>query len=152
MIGVTTHEAMAASIGSDDGTGLRRRPRRLIVQDARRGQVYCQCFDADLRPIDEPGIETPEAAAARLKDGEWLLSGSGASLVQSYLDDTDRIEVADHVCLDAKGVAMAAAARLAKGEAPVLGFKLKPLYVRPPDAVRPKPFVTPAAKPAEAGV
>ena len=151
VIGVTTHEALAATLGPDHEPGPRRRPRRLIVQDARRGQVYRQSFDADLDPIDDLAIEAPETTAARLSDGDWLLSGSGASLVRPYLDDTNRIDIVDHVRLDAKGVALAAAARLGKGEAPISGFDLKPLYIRPPDAVRPKPLVTPGGQPAEAG-
>jgi tRNA threonylcarbamoyl adenosine modification protein YeaZ len=152
VIGVTTHEALAATLGSDDEASRRRRPRGLMIaQDARRGQVYRQGFDADLSPIDDLSIETPEATAERLRDGQWLLSGSGASLVRPHLDDEDRIAIIDHLRLDAKGVALAAAARLGKGEAPVSGFDLKPLYIRPPDAIRPKPFVTPNGQPAEAG-
>ena len=49
---------MATTLGLGDDASLRRRPRRLmIVQDARRGQVYRQCFDVDLRPIDELRVE-----------------------------------------------------------------------------------------------
>lgn len=151
VIGVTTHEALAATFGPVDDASLRRRPRRLIVQDARRGQVYSQCFDANLKPIDELRVETPEVAAECLRDGQWLLFGSGASLVQECLDDAADVTSVDDACLDARAVAMAAAARLSGGEAPIPGFDLTPLYIRPPDAVRPKPLVSPSERSVEMG-
>lgn len=151
VIGVTTHEALAATIGVEDDATQRGRPNRLIVQDARRGQVYSQCFDAGLRPIDELSVEAPEVVAKTLGDGRWLLAGTGAPLIKECLDEAADVMMDEGASLDARAVAMAAATRLSDGEAPIPGFDLTPLYIRPPDAIRPKPFVSPSEQSAEAG-
>jgi tRNA threonylcarbamoyladenosine biosynthesis protein TsaB len=147
VIGVATHEALAASIGpsgNEDATGSGARPRLLMIaQDARRGQVYVQRFDQDRRPLDEPRAETPEQAAADLEAGRWRLEGSGAALVRAFVDNAADIIMMDEARLDARGVAQAAHVRLMRGEDAALGFELRPLYLRAPDAVRPKPLMSP---------
>ncbi len=150
-IGVTSHEALAASMDFDLGADKAdQQPRSLmIVEDARRGQVYCQSFDSALTPLDAPRAETPEAVARKLACGHWHLAGSGAPLVGTWLNDTADVTLIDKASLDAKGVVRAAAARLAVGEKPLAGFDLMPLYVRPPDAIRPKPLVSPIGPPVE---
>lgn len=119
----------------------------MIAQDARRGRVYCQCFDAELNPLDDLVDEAPDSVAELLQQGSWRLGGSGAQAVRASLDDGVDVTLIDGSELDARAVALAADRRLAKGERPVRGFDLTPLYIRPPDAVRPKPLVS-ALKPA----
>ncbi len=148
-IGITTHEALAAGMGSDRGSTAAQEPSCLmIVEDARRGQVYCQSFGPDLQPLDDPGAEAPEDVARKLAHGRWRLAGSGGSLVLPWLDSTADVTLIEEVSLDARAVARSAADRLAAGEKPIAGFDLLPLYIRPPDAVRPKPLVTLAGQPA----
>lgn len=153
VIGLTTHEAIAANIGPDDVVDpTDRRSRRLMIaEDARRGQVYRQCFDTDLRPLDDLSAEAPDVTAQMLTRGRWQLGGSGASLVRENLDDIVDVTMVDDACLDAKGVAIAANARLVLGETPISGFDLQPLYIRPPDAVRPKPLVSRLRQSVEVG-
>lgn len=149
VIGITSHDALAASIRDDALDGLSDRPRRLMIaEDARRGQVYLQSFDADLHPLSDLRAEAPDDAAPELREGHWRLGGSGASLVRESLDrslpnDSPDVVMVDQIALDARGVARAASTRLASGEIPIAGFDLRPLYIRPPDAVRPKPLVSP---------
>ncbi|MGI9509868.1 MAG: tRNA (adenosine(37)-N6)-threonylcarbamoyltransferase complex dimerization subunit type 1 TsaB [Geminicoccaceae bacterium] len=137
VLAVTSHEALMATL-DDDPTG---RPS-MIAQDARRGEVYAQTFGADGRPRGEIEALAPAALADHLLTGGWRLAGSGAGLVVAALDDGADVEVIGSTALDAGAVALAAAKRLARGEMPVRGFELRPLYVRAPDAVPPAPLVS----------
>lgn len=156
VLGVTTHEARAANIGRDEVIGSDDQPESLmIVEDARRGEVYRQDFGVDGRPSGAIAAESPDQAAKALTSGRWCLAGSGAALVLDGLNaDQDGIglRVAGDAGLDARDVALAAHIRLASGEAPIPGFDLRPLYIRPPDAALPKPLVTPISRSAEASV
>lgn len=139
-IGVSSHEAIAVSIGMDNAN---RKRRLMIAKDARRGEVYLQLFENDVTPLGDVAAMAPDQAAIALSDGCWLLAGSGAHLVEPHLDDGHDVVAADAVSLDAGAVAMAAHRRLSAGETPIRGFDLLPLYVRAPDAVRPTPLVPP---------
>jgi tRNA threonylcarbamoyl adenosine modification protein YeaZ len=143
VIGLTSHQVLAARLGFDKADDLQARPRRLMIaEDARRGQVYVQSFDADLEPEGEIRVEAPEVAARELALGPWRLLGSGAALVLASLLEPADVIMVEGSGLDARGVAIAAAARLAAGDLPKPGFDLLPLYLRPPDAVRPQPLVS----------
>lgn len=150
VIGVTSHEALAARLHHDevDDPDHHRSRSLMIAEDARRGQVYCQSFDTDLRPESELRAEAPDVLAKELACGRWRLLGSGAPLVRACADAAADVVMADDIRLDASGVAIAASARLVAGEMPTAGFDLLPLYVRPPDAVRPKPLVSPVGQAA----
>ncbi|MGH1479927.1 MAG: tRNA (adenosine(37)-N6)-threonylcarbamoyltransferase complex dimerization subunit type 1 TsaB [Geminicoccales bacterium] len=141
VIGVTTHEALALSLVGDDVIGLSRPRPLMIAEDARRSQVYVQSFDVDLQPLGDVRACSPEIAAEELGFGPWDLGGSGAALVREHLDDHSVVTIVDEIGLDARAVALAASTRLIAGEKPMPGFDLLPLYIRAPDAVRPKPLV-----------
>ena len=144
VIGVTSHETIAASIGANASAVQGEPPRRLMVaEDARRGQVYRQAFDQELSPLGGIVAEAPEEAASALAAGRWLLAGSGADLVEEALSGAE-VMVKDHI-LDAGIVALAAERRLARGDQSIAGFDLAPLYIRPPDAIRPKPLISPSS-------
>lgn len=102
-----------------------------VALDARRGQVFLQCFDADGLARDEPLMLAPELAAARLR-GPHHLVGSGASAVLRHLDAS--AVTCGAAELDAVAVAGAATAARRRGELPVQGTALAPLYLRAPDA------------------
>ncbi len=137
VLGVTSMAAIAASIPADDDGGR----SLMVVQDARRNEVYAQPFDGGRRPIDEVRSLPPEEVADIVATGSWRLAGSGGSLVRAHLDDRDDIAMVAGATLDAAAVARAAVRRLAAGEAPTTGFALHPLYIRPPDARPPAPLV-----------
>ena len=146
-IGVTSLEALAARISANELLVQEDQPRSLMVaEDARRGQVYCQSFCSDLTPLTDPGANAPETVANQLSSGGWWLAGSGAALVQEYLADTADVIIVQGASQTAEGVAIAASRRLGLGERPVVGFDLAPLYIRAPDAIRPKPLVSPIAE------
>jgi tRNA threonylcarbamoyladenosine biosynthesis protein TsaB len=133
---VTTLEALAAQLAqtfADSGPPMRL--PIVAVRDARRGQVFIQRFEAEGRPVDRPRNLTPAAAAAEL-DGRLRLVGDGVPLLLSCLtaDRAARLEVLPDAVAGAEGVATAALAALARGEEPVDGFALAPLYIRDADA------------------
>lgn len=102
-----------------------------VVLDARRGQVFLQRFDSRGAPLDGPWVLAPELARARLR-GRHLLVGSGAPALLRYLDAA-AVTRGDAV-LDAVAVVRAAEGACRRGEAPVRGTELAPLYLREPDA------------------
>ena len=133
--GVGTLAALAGA-GSDvaDTTPI------AAVLDARRGEVYVQPFAVFGKPLAEPAIETAAAASARLRalsDGPWTLVGSGASLLSTPgtpvpADASSALDIA----------------RLGAA-APEAANPPRPLYLRAPDAKRPKPFLLGVPDPSD---
>ena len=127
---VTVHEAIAAGRGwvwdqnGDAGQALR------VMTRGGRGQVFVQDFDCDgvavgsihAVPADQPLPEPPFAVRVVSVGGARHDGGGDGSG-----------DIGEAV-LDARGVARAAALRMGRGDVPVCGFDLKPLYLRPPDA------------------
>jgi tRNA threonylcarbamoyladenosine biosynthesis protein TsaB len=118
---------------------------RLAAIDARRGQVYAQAFLPDMTPVAGPRALDPAAALDDLPAGPVQVVGSGAALVRAAALD-GRAITCEVIQPSAGAVARRAAARLAAGEAPLQGFALEPLYLRPPDARPPTPLVATAAR------
>lgn len=146
VLGVTSHEVLAAILNEDESE------RQLVIAlDARRGEVFAQAFGLDGRPLGEIEARAPAALADDLKAGSWRLSGSGARLVAETLDGGVDVEMIEAGPLRAGAVASAAAMRLSRGEAPIQGFALLPLYVRAPDAVPSAPLIS-ATKAVEVSV
>jgi tRNA threonylcarbamoyladenosine biosynthesis protein TsaB len=136
VIPVGSLEALAC--GLPPGAGL-----VLAALDARRGEVYSQCFGPDLAPLPgplgQPRAMSPQAAVARI-EGPVRLVGSGAGLVQAALPaSVSAVTLA--MRLDARLVARCAARRLAAGKHPMPGFEVRPCYLRAPDARPPVPLV-----------
>lgn len=139
VLGVTSHEALAASLQRSKGRTT------MIALDARRGEVYAQAFTIDGHPLGAIEAKAPARIADDLKTGAWRLAGSGAALVAEELAGNLDVKTLATPLVDAGMVVLAAAIRLAAGDAPAPGFALQPLYVRAPDAVPPTPLIsTPA--------
>ena len=117
--------AMVAERGGAGGLPI------AVVLDARRGHLFLQRFDASGMPLDGPMVVTPERAAAQLK-GPHLLIGDGVPAALRHLDA--RAMRFEDAVPDAAAVALAAEAMRRRGEAPVPGTDLLPLYLREPDA------------------
>ena len=140
VLGVTSHQAVAVNLMT---TGVEDSPM-LVALDARRGEVYAQTFAADGRSLSEIAAKSPCSVAAEIRTGCWRLAGSGVHLVATSAADESRFRRIETPPLDARSVARAAVVRLADGATPDRGFALKPLYVRAPDAVPPKPLISTA--------
>jgi tRNA threonylcarbamoyladenosine biosynthesis protein TsaB len=129
-IGITTFEALAAAVPADERAG-----RTLVAAlDTKRADVYLQLFDAALRPISEPLALAVAEVAQLLPAGPLLTVGDGAGLLAGILSGRDVVASRAAPHPDAGRVATLAAARLRTGspaEPPA------PLYLRPPDAIRP---------------
>lgn len=116
-----------------------RRGRTLAVLiDARRADLFLQCFDAagaPLDPADEPpSAVLPEALPACLPAGPLLLAGDGVAQALPFLTGReatplDTVEHADATVL----ARLAAAMPLPEPGAPPPA----PLYLRPPDVTLP---------------
>lgn len=98
-----------------------------VVLDARRGQLFCQRFAPDLAPLGPAEALDPEAAAQALADCRHL-AGPGVDRLPQVA--AQRLEAR----LNAAAVARAARRRQSRGEAPMAGEAVKPLYLRPADA------------------
>jgi tRNA threonylcarbamoyladenosine biosynthesis protein TsaB len=122
----TTLEVMAlgclARLGADAC-----RSGFLIAQDARRGELYVQLFDAAANSLTEPALATPDQAAALVETCK-LVAGSGATLIAAASADSDLGAVLPDLLPDAVHLA-----RLALRREP-LDKPASPLYLRAPDA------------------
>lgn len=126
--GITTTEALAAAAAQP---GL----ATVAVIDAKRDELYIQCFAADGTALTEPQLLNIADAANVLPVGPALLVGSGGALLKqaarnlSGRDDLQLSSVSPDP--DPVLVARLAAGRPKPAKAPA------PLYIRPPDAKLP---------------
>ena len=130
-IGVLTTDVLAEDVHQPNPD----RPIAVAI-DARRAEVYMQCFDHTGTSIDQPQCLLPEEAASYLatlpntSTKSWCLTGDGAErLAQAVTFDH---EVVCPRYPDAMVLAAIAANR------PVPDHQPRPVYVRPPDAALPK--------------
>lgn len=123
MIGVTTLEALAHGVDA----GLRAGRPVVAALDARRGEVYLQCFDGDLAPLGRPVAQAP--GDADLPDGAVVVVGNGALLVAAALPGPgDDIALEPDDLPDAAIVAVLAARRFDPAAPPAA--PPGPLYLR----------------------
>jgi len=125
-IGVTTLRVIAAR-ARDRGIG--RDAALAVVNDARRGEVYLQCFAADGSDLTGPQVLPPDAACDLLRAFAPVVIGSGAGLLPD-LEPAAAIVDAENLP-DARWVARCAACAALPDGPPV------PLYLRAPDAKLP---------------
>lgn len=121
-IGVTALEGLAA-----DARALRPARPILVLIDARRGEVYAQCFDAGGGALDDARATAIDLLNVEHDDVGIVLAGSGAELVDPARIPAERVltgRSSPHV----ETVARIAATKKPPHEAP------RPVYLRKPDA------------------
>jgi tRNA threonylcarbamoyladenosine biosynthesis protein TsaB len=130
LIGVTTLEAITwpARQGAADGTAI------AATFDARRNEIYLQCFAKDGSALTEPGLVSLDDLEAHLPDGPLLCVGTGADILHHRLEEAGRTVTLSNAppLPDARIVAEIASART-----PEPGVLPGPLYLRAPDAKLP---------------
>ena len=126
IVPVSSLNLMAMNFAVSAGRG-----RKIVVAtDARRGEVYVQCFDPHtLLPTAPPNAMSTTQAAAFIGSGPVVIAGSGASAVAESLRAAG---VAAEAILpdlqpDAIDMLFVAAER-------AVSANVAPLYLRPPDA------------------
>ncbi len=128
LVGVTTLEALAAA-----GAGLTGGSVAAAI-DARRGEVYVQCFSNDLTPLSEPCVVTPADAADVLRGHTPLIVGTGARIMRDVCGEAAgfTFDAAAPELSDACHVACRGAVKPSDGPPP------SPFYLRAPDAKLPQ--------------
>lgn len=133
IIGLSTFEAIGAALIHDG----HRHENCHIVFDARRSEVYVQCFDLTgpvPRPLTDGNVKSLSDAQDNASEG--MLVGSGAALIQSDLSITAGYDFPDATKFGWYGAHLTAGPnRLAR-----------PFYLRAPDAK--PPSAPPAPRPA----
>jgi tRNA threonylcarbamoyladenosine biosynthesis protein TsaB len=132
LAGVTTFAALARAIPEAEREGR----EVLVCVDGKRRDVFVQRFDAALAPLGAPGALDPDAAAAALCAGTYLIAGDGAIRLRAALAAGDagdstaaRLRFSSAVTPpDARHVAVLGQAA---GPSPT---PPRPFYIRPPDA------------------
>lgn len=130
--GVTTLEAVARAIPETARAG----GRVLVALDSKRADLYVQMFDGDLAPLTEPAALMADGLAALAAGGPLIVAGDAAARAIEALAGAGIAARA----ADAPGVPdaiMVGEIALARALPPV-GQAPGPIYLRPPDAVRPK--------------
>ncbi|HAD85985.1 MAG TPA: tRNA (adenosine(37)-N6)-threonylcarbamoyltransferase complex dimerization subunit type 1 TsaB [Rhodospirillaceae bacterium] len=134
---VTTLEAVAKAQPplpdrvADGAAGL------LVALDSKREDLYVQLFDRDLAPMTDPAAVMPDALAGLLPGGGAIsVAGDAAG---TACDALAAAGIAAHATggpgvPDAVVVGEIAIGR----DLPPVGQAPGPIYLRPPDAVRPK--------------
>ena len=129
VVALTAFDALAAGLVPDG------RPVAVAI-DSRRGPVFAQRFDPDLRALGDPAQIEPDEMAAWLGAGPWRIAGDGVANLagESFAAD---IELEAQIRrIRSSDVARAAAARVAAG---LRRLPAHPLYLRAPDVSLPKP-------------
>lgn len=133
VVGIPTLEVMAeaARLQYRDSQMDRPMPHNLLVAvDARKNQVYAQCFTEGVSAGAPAVVLSPQDAAKLVTEGTVILVGSGAASVAEYLAGSG-VEVLT-LFADLEPRADCLAAMAVKLEPSV--FPVRPLYLRPPDA------------------
>lgn len=125
----TAFEALAAGLVPDG------RPVAIAI-DSRRGPVFAQRFDADLRPTGAPAQIEPADMAAWLGAGPWRIAGDGVANLADESLPADVLLEPEARRIRAGDLARAA---LALGRAGIDRLPAHPLYLRAPDVSQPKP-------------
>lgn len=142
VVGITTFAALARSVPEAESV-----ERTLLVAvNGKRKDVFTQIFNADRRPVGEPGALDPGTALAVLPAGPLLVAGDGGPALKAALMDCaeagDGAEARIRFSSvmgppDAAEVATAGAHSLS-GEPLTAVLPPKPFYIRPPDARLPQ--------------
>lgn len=122
--GITTTETLAAAAAQP---GM----NTVAVIDAKRGELYIQCFAADSAALTAPQLLSIADAAAILPAGPAMLVGSGSVLLNDAAQRDDLLLSPVSPDPDPVLVAQLAAGRPRPSVSP------SPLYIRPPDAKLP---------------
>jgi len=131
VIGISTLVAIAATAAlPPDPAPL------LVVQDARRGEVYVELVEAPSGLGRGPQVLSLDNLAEAFPDRPLRLIGSGAELAADRLDGAVTID-GGAVLPDAAVVAALAVAQLEAHGAEAFIVPPGPLYLRAPDAKRP---------------
>ena len=132
LAGVTTLEAVARSVPEAARAGR----RVLVALDSKREDLYVQMFAYDLTPLSEPAAVMAGILPEILGDGPVLIAGDAADRALAALAVAGgSAELADVSGIpDAVQVGAAALSR----PLPPVGYRPAPIYLRPPDAVRPR--------------
>lgn len=132
LAGVTTLEAVARSVPEAARAGR----RVLVALDSKREDLYVQVFAPDLSLLTEPTAAMAEALPEICGPGPVLIVGDAADRALAALAAAGgTAESADVSGVpDAVQVAAAALSR----PLPPAGSRPAPIYLRPPDAVRPR--------------
>jgi tRNA threonylcarbamoyl adenosine modification protein YeaZ len=130
--GVCTLDALGLGLASVSGP----EQTRLVVLDARRGEVFVALYSAIGERLWEPLVAAPDELAERVAAlaAPPLAAGSGAVRFRQELANRG-VEIPD----DADPVHRVAAryvCALAEGAPSGGGDSLEPIYLRPPDAQR----------------
>jgi tRNA threonylcarbamoyladenosine biosynthesis protein TsaB len=134
--GVTTTETLATAAAQP---GL----NTVAVIDAKRDELYIQCFAPDGTALTEPQLLNIADAPGILPAGPAVLVGSGSELLKTAAQRDDLLISSASPDPDPVLVARLAAQRPRPETAPA------PLYIRPPDAKLPSAVAAPASqKPA----
>lgn len=143
VFGVRTLDAMAHRVPSQV-----RGHFVCAIMDARKGQVYAALYrsDADvLTTVMEGTLDTAENVLTRVRElttGGCLFIGEGTrvygELIEDLMDGRASSTVGEEYPSTAAGVACIAEKRFLNGTPDTL-HTLMPDYLRPPDAVPPKP-------------
>ena len=125
---VGTLEAVAEAAAALDGPGP-----LLALKDLHRGQLAAQAFAADLAPATGVRLLVAGGGEALAATAEApRLAGDGAVAVLATTPSLGKSFV--EAVPSARYVAAAARRRVARGEGPVAGTEVRPLYLRPADA------------------
>lgn len=130
--GITTTETLAAAAAQPGHATA-------AVIDAKRDEVYIQCFAADGSALDQPQLLNIAAAPAILPAGPAVLVGSGSILLKDAAQRDDLVLSPVSPDPDPVRVAQLAAQRSRPEAAP------SPLYIRPPYAKLPSAVPPPAS-------
>lgn len=101
-----------------------------VAIDARRAELYVQCFDQDGEAGRDPLCLLPTDAAKLLEQDAWRLVGDSAEKLSGLV--SNEVKISGPVYPNATVLAAMAA------QQPLPSAPPGPVYIRPPDAALPK--------------
>ncbi|MEH6629542.1 MAG: tRNA (adenosine(37)-N6)-threonylcarbamoyltransferase complex dimerization subunit type 1 TsaB [Halopseudomonas aestusnigri] len=134
LVGVNNFEVMARAVPDCEASSNQV---LAVLIDAKRADVFVQCFNSNLSSLTEPFAIAPDQLAMKIPEGNLLLIGDGVDQAAEALKEAGRdIEISVvNPRLDAQYLLNIAVER---GLFEQDQGRLNPLYLRAPDVSLPK--------------
>ncbi|WP_020590542.1 tRNA (adenosine(37)-N6)-threonylcarbamoyltransferase complex dimerization subunit type 1 TsaB [Kiloniella laminariae] len=134
LVGVNNFEVLARAAPAEEKSAVES---LTVLLDAKRAELFVQCFTPELKPLTAPFAVSPDQLASSLPAGKHLLVGDAIEQAEEFLSKANidytissALPRADASCL----LLLALEKELFKQKSQ----RLQPLYLRAPDVSLPK--------------
>ncbi|MCZ4281298.1 tRNA (adenosine(37)-N6)-threonylcarbamoyltransferase complex dimerization subunit type 1 TsaB [Kiloniella laminariae] len=134
LVGINNFDVLARAVPSEEKDSVES---LTVLLDAKRAELFAQCFTSELKPLTEPFAVSPDQLAPRLPSGKNLLVGDAVEQAEEFLAKA-KIDYTVSRAIPRADASCLLLLALEKGLFKQKAHRLHPLYLRAPDVSLPK--------------